>query len=91
VRGQVSAAAEATLVEVVAQDGDGRPPTGLTATARLVHPTDRRADHVVPLDEGAPGTFRGATVPVAGQWALVIELSRDGARLFRSKNRVFIR
>jgi nitrogen fixation protein FixH len=91
VRGRVSTAAGATLVEVVAHDADDRPLTGLTATARLLHPTDRRADHVVPLDQGAPGTFRGTTVPVAGQWALVIELSRDGTRLFRSRNRVSIR
>ena len=91
VRGRVSAGGEATLVEVVAQDRDDRPLSGLQAIARLVHPTDRRADHIVPLYEGVSGTFRGKTVPVAGQWALVIELSRDGTRLFRSKNRVFIR
>jgi nitrogen fixation protein FixH len=91
VRGRLSAGDEVTWVEVIAHDADGRPLAGLAATARLVHPADRRADRVLPLDESAPGRFRGKTFPVTGQWALVIELSRDGARLFRSNNRVFIR
>ncbi len=38
----------------------GRSPAS-RRSARLAHPTDRRADHVVPLDESAPGTFRGRT------------------------------
>ena len=91
VRAKVSAAAGATLVEVVATDAGGRPLAGIEATARLVRPTDRRADHAVTLGEEAPGRFKGRTGAVVGQWALVIELSRDGQRLFRSKNRVFMR
>ena len=91
VRAKVSAAAGATELEVMATDAAGRPLTGLTATARLVHPADKRADHVVALGEDAPGVFKGRTDAVAGQWALVIELARDGTRMFRSSNRVFIR
>jgi nitrogen fixation protein FixH len=62
----------------------------LAATAQLVHPTDRRADHAVPLSDDGAGLFRGTTAAAAGQWDLVIELSRDGERLFRSKNRVWL-
>jgi nitrogen fixation protein FixH len=91
VRAKVSAAAGATDIDVTAVDAAGRPITGLTATARLVHPADKRADHVVVLGEDAPGVFKGRTDAVAGQWALVIELARDGTRMFRSSNRVFIR
>ena len=91
VRANVSTAADATLVELVARDADGRPLTGLDATARLLHPTDKRADHEVPLDEAAAGTFRGRDEAVHGQWALVIELSRDGKPVFRSRNRVFLK
>jgi nitrogen fixation protein FixH len=91
VKAKVSGAADATLVEVVAADADGRPVSGLQAQARLVHPSDKRADHLVALDEGAPGQFRGYSDPLIGQWALVIELSRDGARVFRSRNRIFLR
>ncbi len=91
VRARVSAEAGATRIEVAATDAAGLPLHGLQATARLVHPTDRRADHVVPLGEQAAGQFQGRTTAVVGQWALVIELSRDGSRMFRSRNRVFVR
>jgi nitrogen fixation protein FixH len=91
VRAKVSAAPGATLVELVARDADDRPLTGLDAHARLVHPTDRRADRIVPLDESAPGLFRGRAEPPLGQWLLVIELSRGGTTVFRSRNRVFLK
>ncbi len=91
VTGRVSSDAGATRVEVIARDRDARPLSGLGATARLVHPTDRRADQIVPLEERAPGSFRGMAPPVTGQWSLDIELARDGIRLFRSRNRVFVR
>jgi nitrogen fixation protein FixH len=82
---------DATVVEVMARDAAGRPVPNLAATAALVHPTDRRADHAVSLAGQGAGVFRGETVPAGGQWDLVIELSRDGERLFRSKNRVWLR
>jgi nitrogen fixation protein FixH len=82
---------DATVVEVTARDAAGRPVPNLAATAQLVHPTDRRADHVVPLSGYGTGFFRGTTAVAAGQWDLVIELSRDSERLFRSKNRVWLR
>jgi len=91
VKAKVSGAAAATLVEVVAADAADRPVSGLQAVARLVHPNDKRADHLVVLNEGAPGQFRGHSGPLVGQWALVIELSREGTRMFRSKNRIFLR
>ena len=91
VRATVSAGAGATFVKVTAADAAGQPLAGLQATALLAHPTDRRADHVVPLTVEAPGRFQGRTAALVGQWALVIELSRDGSRMFRSKNRVFLR
>jgi nitrogen fixation protein FixH len=91
VKANVSGDADATVVELVATDAAARPLSGLQAIARLVHPTDRRADHVVPLHETAPGRFEGATEAAAGRWALEIELTRGGVRMFRSKNRVFLR
>jgi nitrogen fixation protein FixH len=90
VKAKVSEEAGATLVEVVASDAADRPLPGLEATARLVHPTDKRADRAIDLSEDAPGLYRGHGEPVVGQWALVIELSRDGRRMFRSRNRVFL-
>ena len=81
---------ERTIVEVVARDAQGRPLRGLEASAVLAHPADQRFDHLVSLTEQEPGKFEGVTAPIAGQWELVIELSRDGARLFRSRNRIVL-
>ena len=70
----------------IARDAAGQPLAGLAATARLAHPTDRRADLTVALGENAAGhVSRRRPTAVAGQWDLVIELSRDGERLFRSQ------
>ncbi len=82
---------EATIVEVSARDATGLPVPNLEATAELERPTDRRADHAVLLTGTGVGRFRGTTTAAAGQWDLVIELSRGGKRLFRSKNRVMLR
>jgi len=81
----------ATSLVIDARDAAGRPLRGLAATARLVHPADRRDDHAVSLHETQPGVFRGSVMAAAGQWDLVIELARDGSRAFRSKNRVMLR
>jgi nitrogen fixation protein FixH len=81
----------ATSVEVSARDATGKPLRALAATATLVHPTDRRLDRDLTLAEDAPGHFQGLTATAVGQWDLLIELSRDGARMFRSKNRVVLR
>jgi nitrogen fixation protein FixH len=91
VKASVSADAAATLVEIVARDAAGRPVAGLEASARLVHPADKRSDHAVAMHETAPGRFRGRTEKLAGQWDLVFELARGETRVFRSRNRVFLR
>jgi len=82
---------DTTVVEVTARDAAGRPVLNLDASAALAHPTDRRADVAVALAGYGAGQFRGSAPAAAGQWDLVIELSRDGNRLFRSKNRVSLR
>lgn len=91
VKAKVSAEPGTTLVEVVANDDAGRPIGGLQASVRLAHPADKRVDRVIALREEAPGQFQGKSAPLAGQWELIVELSRDGTRLFRSKNRIFLR
>lgn len=80
----------ATRLAVTAEDAAGRPLTGLTATARLEHPEHRASDRTVALTTEAPGRFGGATARAIGQWDLVIDLARDGKRLFRSRNRVVL-
>ena len=89
---QVTPAADGgAVLDVVARDASGALLAGMTATALFARPTDRRLDRVVLLKEEAPGRFRGSTDVAAGQWDIVIELSRQGDRLFRSKNRIVIR
>jgi nitrogen fixation protein FixH len=84
-------AGDRTFVEVSARDAAGRPVNGLTATAILSHPMDRRADEIVVLSPDTAGRFRGTTIALSGQRDLVIELFRDGERLFRSRNRIVLR
>jgi nitrogen fixation protein FixH len=79
-----------TLVEITARDADGTPLPGLGATASLVRPTDRRLDRDLAITQDGPGHFRGVTGHAVGQWDVVVELSRDGARQFRTKNRVVL-
>jgi len=91
VRANVRPAGGQTVVTVDATDTGGRPLTGLQATARLAHPTNARSDKAVTLGESTSGRFAGTTEIMAGQWDLIIELSRDGQRMFRSRNRVVLR
>lgn len=90
VKANLRPAAGTTALEVEARDGSNRPLTGLQATAHLSHPTDRRADRDVSLSETASGHFAGTDATPAGQWDLIIELSREGQRMFRSRNRVVL-
>jgi len=78
-------------VELSAQDRTERPLAGLAATVSLDHPNDRRLDRAVAMQANEPGRFRGTVTYSPGQWDLVIELSRDGERLFRSKERIILR
>jgi nitrogen fixation protein FixH len=80
-----------TKVELSAQDRTSQPLTGLEVIVSLNHPNDRRLDHRVTMQANAAGRFSGVVTPSPGQWDLVIELSRDGERLFRSKERIILR
>jgi nitrogen fixation protein FixH len=80
----------ARRIEIAARDADGGALAGLNAAVTLVHPTDRRLDRSVAMTAGSQGRFNGTTGPAVGQWDVVIELSRDGARAFRSRNRVVL-
>jgi nitrogen fixation protein FixH len=85
------AAGGGAVLDIVARDATGLPLPGLVATALFARPTDRRLDHSMAVSETAPGHFHGSAEIPAGQWDLVIDLSRQGERMFRSKNRVILR
>jgi nitrogen fixation protein FixH len=83
---------DATMhIELSAHDQIGQPLAGLAATVMLIHPTDRRLDHAVEMHSDGAGRFHGAAAPAPGQWDLVIELTRDDERLFRSQKRIALR
>lgn len=83
-------AAPERIITVTAVDASAQPLDGLAAVIRLEHPTDTRRDQVATTEATGAGSYRG-TVPAApGQWDLVVELSRDGETLFRSRQRVYV-
>ncbi len=89
---KVTAAADGTAVlDVVARDAFGTPLHGMTTTAVFARPTDRHLDRTVIISEDGAGHYHGAAAIEPGQWDLILELSRQGDRLFRSKNRVVIK
>ncbi len=85
------AAGGSALLDIVARDASGASLAGMTATALFARPTDQRLDRTVAVAEDGAGHFRGNADIAAGQWDLIIELSRQGDRVFRSKNRIVIR
>jgi nitrogen fixation protein FixH len=78
-------------LQVSVRGPDGAPVPALALQARLVHPADERRDHAIAMRNIAPGVFVGATEADPAQWDLVIDIDRDGARLFRSKSRVALK
>jgi len=78
-------------LSVTVRDRDGVPPPAMTLVARLAHPADARRDRVVVVRQIAPGVFSGTIQADPGQWDLSIDVSHDGKRLFRSKNRLTLR
>jgi nitrogen fixation protein FixH len=92
VDGKITKAADGTTaLDVVARDSTGTALTGLTAMALFTRPTDRRLDRTVVIREDAAGHFHGDVALPPGQWDLVVELTRQGERQFRSVNRVITR
>jgi nitrogen fixation protein FixH len=80
-----------TLLDITARDEAGAPVSGVDASAQFDRPTDRRLDRSIAVQQTGPGHFVGNADLAAGQWDLVIELSRRDQRLFRSKNRIILK
>lgn len=91
VKVKLTPAANATRLELVARDETGDVLMGVAASATFERPTDRGLDRDIALTEDSPGQFRGKTELIAGQWDLVIVISRQGQQLFRSKNRIVLK
>ena len=78
-------------MDIVAHDAKGLPIPAWTATARLAHPADTRLDRPFAVTRIGTDRAQGIAQADPGQWDVVIDLERDGARLFRSRSRVTLR
>jgi len=88
---RLTPAAAGERLDISARDAFGTPLGGMQASAIFERPTDRRLDrHVVLAADGA-GRFHGSADLTEGQWDLIIELTRQGEQMFRSKNRVVLK
>jgi nitrogen fixation protein FixH len=79
------------VLSVNAADEKGAPLSGVGATVRLAHPTNARLDRTVALAETAAGRFKGMIEAPAGQWTLIIDLTRGEERMFRSRSRIVLK
>jgi nitrogen fixation protein FixH len=84
-----SPAGEAVLT-VSVKDAKHAPVRGIDVTARLAHPLNARLDHDIALSRMSDSGFRGATEATAGQWTLIVEVAREGDRVYRTKSRVVL-
>ena len=79
------------ILDFTARDATDALLSGLTADARLTHPTDQRLDHAIPIRPVGAGEFYGRTAVPAGQWELIVDLYRGDERAFRSRSRVTLK
>ena len=91
VEATVTPSPQGARIDVTARDAAGAPLRNLDATAVLERPTDRRLDRNLVVAADGPGRFHGDVDAERGQWDLIIELSRQGEQLFRSKNRIVLK
>lgn len=83
--------AAGTTVEISVRDAAGHPVDGLSARLAYQRPTDDHLDQRLRPVEVRPGVFRGAAPALApGQWDLVLDIDRDHARVFRSRQRIIV-
>lgn len=79
------------VLTVDVKDTKRAPVYDIDITARLTHPLNARLDHDISLSRAADSSFRGVTDATAGQWTLIIEMSRGGERVYRTKSRVVLK
>ncbi|QIB34419.1 FixH family protein [Ancylobacter pratisalsi] len=88
---RVDARLQQGAIEVSARDAAGLPIAGAELALTLRHPTDRRYDETLSPEPVGAGRWRASDAIAPGQWELVIELSRNGEREFRSTNRIVVK
>lgn len=88
---QLAVNASGTQAVVVFTDKAGAAIPGLTVDVQILHPTSRQLDRSASLKPMAPGTYSAQVGDLGrGAWDVVITASRDGTRLYQSRNRTRI-
>ncbi|WP_299479605.1 FixH family protein [uncultured Roseibium sp.] len=76
---------------VTAADAEGSPLYGVEINAVLRHPAQADLDRETVLRADGGGKYVADVEGLpAGNWTLVLEIAQDGARKFRSENRIFL-
>jgi nitrogen fixation protein FixH len=84
-----TAPGEALLTVDVKDDRQAFVP-GIEVAAKLVHPLNARFDRDIVLKQLSAGQFRGTTDAEPGQWMLMLDVTRDRSRLYRSVSRLVL-
>lgn len=83
--------ADGAKLVVTAMDAHGTPLYGIAVNAALRHPAQENEDVTAVLRADGGGRYVGEIEKLAsGNWTLVLEIEQDGARRFKSENRMFI-
>jgi nitrogen fixation protein FixH len=78
-------------VTISLRDPAGAPVEAVSVKARLEHPARRALDRPLDMARSGTGRYAGSAADVsAGAHDLVVEVSRDGEPLFRSRNRIML-
>jgi nitrogen fixation protein FixH len=84
-------ASGAALLTVNVKDARNVAVQGIEVSANLAHPLNSRLDRKIALGRTSGGDYAGATDAEPGQWALTLEVTRNGGRVYRSVSRLVLK
>ena len=68
------------------KDKAGQPVPGLDVAVHFFYPATRKLDRQIAAAAVAEGVYSGSSPLEPGRWDVEVDLTRDGQRLFRSRN-----
>jgi len=84
-------ASGAALLTVDVRDARNAAVPGIEVSANLAHPLNSRLDRKIALNRTSGGGYAGVVDAEPGQWALTLEVARNGARVYRSVSRLVLK
>jgi nitrogen fixation protein FixH len=73
-------------ITVTVKDKAGQPVSGLDVAVHFFYPATRKLDRQIAAAAVAEGVYSGSSPLEPGRWDVEVDLTRDGQRLFRSRN-----